>query len=107
LQGLEAADVEQAFRRHAAALAGEPKVARPAIAIDGKTRRGRLDRFEDRKAAQVLNALAGDRQLVLGHVLIEDKDTDHEIQAAQRLIAELGLSGRLYTFDALHLQKTR
>jgi predicted transposase YbfD/YdcC len=30
---------------------------------------------------------------------------DHEIQAAQRLIEALGLSGRLYTFDALHLQK--
>lgn len=105
LQGLNAADVERAFRTHAAALAGTPTVALPMIAIDGKTLRGSLDRFEDRKAAQVLNALASDSDLVLGHVLIENEDKDHEIAAAQRLIAELGLSGRLYSLDALHLQK--
>src|SRR5512134_540228 len=105
LQGLNAAEVERVFRTHAAALAGEPTAARPAVALDGKTLRGSLDRFKDRKAAQVLNALAGDSQLVLGHVLIDNADKDHEIQAAQRLIAELGLSGRLYTLDALHLQK--
>jgi hypothetical protein len=107
LQGLEATAVERACRTHATTLAGEPKAARPAIAIDGKTRRGSLDRFEDRKAAQVLNALAGDSQLVLGHVLIEDADKDHEIQAAHRLLQDLDLSGRLSTLDALHLQKTR
>jgi len=106
LQGLEATAVERAFRTHARALAGEPKTARPVIAIDGKTLRGSLDRFEDRKAVQVLNALAGDSQLVLGHLLIENADKDHEIQAAQRLIRELDLSGWLYTLDALHLQKT-
>ena len=48
-----------------------------------------------------------DRLLVLGHVLIEDADKDHEIQAAHRLLQDLDLSGRLSTLDALHLQKTR
>jgi predicted transposase YbfD/YdcC len=42
---------------------------------------------------------------VLGQVLIEDAGKNHEIQAAQRLIETLGLAGRLYTLDALHLQK--
>lgn len=42
---------------------------------------------------------------MLGQILIEDAGKDHEIQAAQRLIETLGLSGRLYTLDALHLQK--
>jgi predicted transposase YbfD/YdcC len=37
---------------------------------------------------------------------MEDADKDHEIQAVQRLIEELGLTGQLYTLDALHLQKT-
>jgi hypothetical protein len=106
LQGLEATEVEQAFRIHAAALAGKPLTERPCIALDGKTLRGSLDRFEDKKAAQVLSALACESRLVLGHILMEDTEKDHEIQAAQRLIRERGLTGQLYTLDALHLQKT-
>jgi hypothetical protein len=106
LQGLDANEVEQAFRTHAAILAGEPTTDLPCMALDGKTLRGSLDRFEDRKATQVLSALAADTHLVLGHILMEDADKDHEIQAVQRLIEELGLTGQLYTLDALHLQKT-
>lgn len=101
LQGLDPGEIAVHFRAHAATLAD----AAPVIALDGKTLRGSLDRFEDTKAAQVLSAFAGNEQIVLGQVLIEDADKDHEIQAAQRLIETLGLAGRLYTFDALHLQK--
>ena len=107
LRGLEVEEVEQAFRAHAAALAESFNPPRPRLALDGKTLRGSLDRFEDRQAAQLLSALACDSRLVLGHILIEDADKDHEIQAAQRLIEELGLSGHLFTLDALHLQKKR
>ena len=106
LHGLEAKDVEVAFRRHAAELDGE-RPERTGIAMDGKTLRGSFDHFEDRKAAQVLSALATDSTLVLGHVWITDDDGDksHEIQAAQQLIEALGLSDRLFTLDALHAQK--
>ena len=108
LQGLDATEVEKAFRQHAAELnSGHPPGA--AIALDGKTLRGRFDHFEDRKATQVLSALATDTRLVLGHVTITDPDGDkhHEIQAAQQLIETLGLSGHLFTLDALHTQKKR
>lgn len=101
LQGLDPGAVAPHFRAHAAALDDTA----PFIAIDGKTLRGSLDRFEDIKAAQVLSAFAGEGQIVLGQILIEDADKDHEIQAAQRLIESLGLAERLYTLDALHLQK--
>lgn len=109
VQGLDAAEVERALRL----LAGEQVQAAPEaalaqralVALDGKTLRGSLDRFEDRKAAQVLSALAVPERLVLGHVLIEDQDKDHEIAAAQRLIQELGLAGCVFTLDALHCQK--
>ena len=101
LQGLDPDEIAVHFRAHAATLANSA----PTIAFDGKTLRGSLDRFEDTKAAQVLSAFAGEEQIVLGQILIEDADKDHEIQAAQRLIEALGLTGRLYTFDALHLQK--
>ncbi|EAR22759.1 hypothetical protein [Nitrococcus mobilis] len=69
--------------------------------------RGSFDHFEDRKAAQVLSALATECTLVLGHVWITDEEGEkhHEIQAAQQLIETLGLSGRLFTLDALHTQK--
>lgn len=101
LPGLDSDQLAAHFRAHAVGLAGAPAV----IALDGKTLRGSLDRFEDRKAVQVLSAFAVEERVVLGQVLIEDADKDHEIQAAQRLIETLGLTGRLYTFDALHLQK--
>lgn len=101
LRGLDCGEVATHFQNHAAGLAGDSAV----IALDGKALRGSLDRFEDTRAAQVLSAFAVGERIVLGQVLIEDADKDHEIQAAQRLIETLGLAGRLYTLDALHLQK--
>jgi hypothetical protein len=101
LRGLDGEQSAPHFRAHAAGLAGKAAV----IALDGKTLRGSLDRFEDRQAAQVLSAFAVEERLVLGQVVIEDADKDHEIQAAQRLITTLGLAERLYTLDAFHLQK--
>lgn len=101
LRGLNPDEIAPQFRAHAAGLAATA----PVIALDGKTLRGSLDRFEDRKAAQVLSAFAVAEQIVLGQILIEDAGKDHEIQAAQRLIETLGLASRLYTLDALHLQK--
>jgi predicted transposase YbfD/YdcC len=74
------------------------------VAVDSKTLRGDLDRFEDKKAAQVLSALAAGERLVLGHVLIEGKDCEGAV--AQRLIEESGLAGCVFTLDALHHQKT-
>jgi hypothetical protein len=102
LQCLDAQEIETVFRCHAIRL--EDKKT-SCIAMDGKTLRGSLNHFEDKKAAQVLSALAVEDQLVLGHILIEDSSKDHEIQAAQRLIGELNLTGRVFTLDALHLQK--
>ena len=106
MQGLNPADVEMAFRHHAAGL-DEPRTGLRSIAVDGKTLRGSFDRFQAQKAIQVLRALATDRTLLLGPVLISAADKSHEIPAAQQLINELGLSGRLFTLDALPGQKKR
>lgn len=69
--------------------------------------RGSFDRFQDQKAIPVLSALATDSTLGLGQGLISaaEADQSYEIPAAQQLIDELGLSGRLFTLDALHAQK--
>lgn len=103
---LEVSEVEKAFRHHASHLQGQTD-AYGSIAMDGKVMRGSFDHFEDRKAAQVLSALATGSELVLGHVWITDDDgkKDHEIQAVQRLVKELGISEQLFTLDALHTQK--
>jgi hypothetical protein len=106
LQGLDGAELERVFRQHAAALArstAEGGDLPACVAIDGKTLRGSFDAFNDRKAAQVLSAFASDGQIILGHLLIAEKS--NEIPAAQDMIATLGLTGRLFTLDAMHAQK--
>nr|WP_203104655.1 ISAs1 family transposase [Skermanella rosea] len=103
LQDLDADALERAFRRHAASLLARPEGGMPAIALDGKTLKGSFDHLNDRKAAQALSAFASEAAILLAHSEIDDKS--NEIPAAQRLIAELGLSGVLFTADALHCQK--
>jgi hypothetical protein len=106
LRGLDAAQLERVFRQHAAELSTSAAVegATPiCVAIDGKTLRGSFDAFNDRKAAHVLSAFAADGQIILGHLAIADKS--NEIPAAQDMIETLGLSGRLFTLDAMHTQK--
>jgi hypothetical protein len=104
LQRLDPAELEQAFRRHAEGLdrAGVDTPSR-FIAIDGKTLRQSFDAFADRKAAHVLSAFAVDHQIILAHEVIDEKS--NEIPAAQTLITALGLSGRVFTLDAMHCQK--
>jgi predicted transposase YbfD/YdcC len=100
---LDRDDLEAAFRRHACALsASTPGVLR-TIALDGKTLRGSVDHPNDRKAAHVLSAFAGDAALILAHQ--EVAGAPDEIPAVPRLIAGLGMTGVLFTADALHCQK--
>jgi hypothetical protein len=103
LQDLDGAALERAFRRHAAGLLARPEGGMPAIALDGKTLKGSVDHLTDRKAAQALSAFASEAAILLAHSEIADKS--NEIPAAQRMIQELGLSGVLFTADALHCQK--
>jgi hypothetical protein len=103
LQGLDGDALEQAFRRHAEGLLARTRGRMPVIALDGKTLKGSFDHLNDRKAAQALSAFASEAAILLAHSEIDDKS--NEIPAAQRMIAELGLSGVLFTADALHCQK--
>jgi len=104
LQGLMAADVEKAFREHAACLSlGVAGANARVVAFDGKTLRGSFDNFKDAKAKQVLSAFAVDTALVLAHVEIDDKS--NEIPAVQKLLGELDLADLIVTCDAMHCQK--
>jgi len=104
LHQIDPLELEKAFRRHAEGLDRSCDAAPSRfIAIDGKTLRQSFDAFADRKAAHVLSAFAVDHQIILAHEVIDEKS--NEIPAAQALIAELGLSGRVFTLDAMHCQK--
>ena len=103
LQGLNAEDVERAFREHAANLnlGAGPSVR--VVAFDGKTLKGSFDNFNDAKAKQVLSAFAVDTALVLAHIEIDEKS--NEIPAVQKLLEELDVAGHIVTCDAMHCQK--
>lgn len=75
----------------------------PFVHCDGKVLRGSYDNINDIKSIQVLSAFVGSCGIILGHEEIEEKS--NEIPAAQKLIEELGLSDRIFTFDALHCQE--
>lgn len=99
IQRVDAAALERAFRTHAAELATAKK--RRHISIDGKTVRGSFDHFQDQKAIQVFSALLAESELILAHETITGNKTN-EIPVAQTLIKELGLSGCVFTADAMH-----
>src|SRR3954447_20035626 len=97
-------DLEPAFRHHARALnAREAPGTLRTVALDGKTLRGSFDHLNDRKAVHVLSAFASDAALILAHQ--ELAGAPDEVAAVPRLMAELGVTGVLFTADALHCQK--
>ena len=97
-------DLEVAFRRHARNLSAQTRPeALPTVALDGKTLRGSFDHLSDRKAVHVLSAFASDAALILAHQ--ELTGAPDEVAAVPKLMAELGLTGVLFTADALHCQK--
>ncbi len=104
LQSLDAAALEGAFRDHARGLLPAAEAgAKPVIALDGKTLRGSFDHLEDRKAAQALMAFASEAAILLAHTEIAEKS--NEIPAAEEMIRTLGLTGVIFTADAMHCQK--
>ncbi|NCC21225.1 MAG: ISAs1 family transposase [Alphaproteobacteria bacterium] len=105
LTGLEAEDVERAFRNHAEELdaAGAPASGMRALALDGKALRGSFDAIHDVRARQIMSVFAADTLLVLAHVEIDEKS--NEIPAAVRLLEELDVADRIVTLDAMHCQK--
>ncbi|MCP4706158.1 MAG: ISAs1 family transposase [candidate division Zixibacteria bacterium] len=102
IQGTSGPELEQSFRQHSQVLA-EKEDQKQFIGCDGKVLRGSFDHFKDQKAVQILSAFMSDSHIILAHEEIATKT--NEIPTAQRLMAELGLSGYIFTFDALHCQK--
>ena len=102
IQGASSTEVEVCFREYSAELAAN-QTLRWWVGFDGKVVRGSFDQFQDQKAIQVLSAFLTDSRLILAHEEIAEKT--NEIPTAQALFAQLGLSGCIFTFDALHCQE--
>jgi hypothetical protein len=102
IQGTSAEALESAFRRYSAAVAAKLPEGE-YLACDGKALRGSFDHMEDKRAAELLSVFATDSRLILAHMEIPDKT--NEIPAFQQLVKELGLTGKLFTLDAMHTQK--
>jgi predicted transposase YbfD/YdcC len=102
IQGASPTELEACFREYSAQLA-EGETGRRFVSFDGKVLRGSFDHFQDQKALQVLSVFLTDCRLILAHEEIAEKT--NEIPTAQTLMVALGLSGYLFTFDALHCQE--
>jgi predicted transposase YbfD/YdcC len=102
IQGTSSAEIEESFRQYGDFLAGSD-TARRLVAFDGKVLRGSFDHFRDQKAIQILSAFLSDSRIILAHEEIAEKT--NEIPTAQELIMKLGLSGCIFTFDALNCQE--
>lgn len=102
IQGTSGTELEQSFRQYSEVLA-ENDDEKLFIGCDGKVLRGSFDHFQDQKAVQILSAFVNNSRLILAHEEIAAKT--NEIPTAQSLMKELGLSGYIFTFDALHCQK--
>ena len=106
LQGVDPTALEAAFRQHASSVSQPPASdGLVAVAVDGKTLRGSFDAFSNHKAAHMMSALRQADQIVLGHLMVEEKS--NEIPAAPELIEALGLKSCVFTLDAEHAQKNR
>lgn len=104
IQGTSGPELEQSFRQYSQVLAASDD-EKQVIGCDGKVLRGSFDHFQDQKAIQILSAFVSDSHIILAHEEIAAKT--NEIPTAQTLMEELGLSGYIFTFDALHCQKKR
>ena len=102
IQGTNSEALELSFRNYSEKL-GVQSDERRFIGFDGKVLRGSFDHFHDQKAIQILSVFASNENIILAHEEIAKKT--NEIPTAQHLIEELGLTGCVFTFDALHCQK--
>ena len=102
IQGTSGRELEQSFRQYSQELA-KSDGKKQFLGCDGKVLRGSFDHFNDQKAVQILSAFVTNSRLILAHEEIATKT--NEIPTAQKLMEELGLSGYIFTFNALHCQE--
>ena len=102
IRGTSSAEIEMCFRDYAAELTANTDGKR-FVAFDGKVLRGSFDHFKDQRAIQVPSAFLTGSDIILAHEEIAEKT--NEIPTAQEMMTKLGLSGCIFTFDAINCQE--
>jgi predicted transposase YbfD/YdcC len=102
IQGTSSEEIEASFRQYSDFLV-DTATGKRFVAFDGKVLRGSFDHFRDQKAIQILSAFLTNSHIILAHEEIAEKT--NEIPTAQELIRKLGLSGCIFTFDAINCQE--
>ena len=74
--------------------------------MDGKALKHSFDNVADERFKQILSAFSPDHNIILAHESV-GISKENEINAAIKLMKDLGLDHVLYTLDALHTQKKR
>jgi len=93
--------LEQCFRKFTSNLNITTEME--VIALDGKTLCASYDHSSSTSPIQLISAFLSKNKLVIAHAdIINDKT--NEIPKVQELIKELGLTGKIFTMDALHCQ---
>lgn len=110
--GTEPEEVERAFRAHGEELTKKNETElvetqadkpRKHFCFDGKKLNGSFSRSKNTRAQEIFNIFAAHEQIILGHVSIDEKES--EIPALQELFETLDLEDVIVTADALHCQK--
>lgn len=93
--------LEQCFRKFTINL--NISTETEVIALDGKTLCGSYDNSKNIAPIQLISAFLSKHKIILAHAdIINDKT--NEIPKVQQLLKELGLTGKIFTMDALHCQ---
>ena len=104
IQRTNGAELEKSFRAYSSELGDqEQNKVKVFVGCDGKVLRGSFDHFHDQRAIQILSAFTSQENIILAHEEIGVKT--NEIPVAQQLMKKLGLTGCVFTFDALPCQK--
>lgn len=104
IRSLSLSDMEECFREYSLKLSeNEEGSGNIFVACDGKTLRGSIDNFRDKKAIRILSAFLPENGIILAHCEVSEKT--NEIPVAQKLMTELGLENRIFTFDAMNCQE--
>lgn len=104
IHGLNQKETEKAFRAHSKEAAMFEKTKLTTISLDGKALKHSFDNVADERFKQMLSAFSPEHNIILAHEKI-GISKENEINAAIKLMKDLGLDNVIYTLDALHTQK--
>lgn len=106
IHGLNQKETEKVFRAYSKEAATFEKERLAVVSLDGKALKHSFDNVADERFKQMLSAFSPERNIILAHEKI-GISKENEINAAIKLMKNLGLDNVIYTLDALHTQKKR